>query len=109
MNATKETIADDLVISTQTPRLGLPGVWVAGTIAGHRFEVLVFPSGDADTGCPDFELGEGRISKLWLERIADKQCVANFDWGWDTPPKTDDAQAIVDFLAAGLAEHVFGG
>jgi hypothetical protein len=34
--------------------------------------------------------------------------VANFDRGWDLQPTTDDARAIVDFLAAGIAEHTFG-
>jgi hypothetical protein len=34
--------------------------------------------------------------------------VANFDRGWDVEPTTDIAREIVDFLAAGIAEHVFG-
>ena len=34
--------------------------------------------------------------------------VANSDRGWDLEPTTDDAREIVDFLAAGIAEHTFG-
>jgi hypothetical protein len=77
---------------------------VIGTIAGHRFDVLVFPE---HAECPDYELGNSRISKIWLQRIADKATVANFDRGWDIRPTTKIATAIVDFLAAGLAEHTY--
>jgi hypothetical protein len=31
----------------------------------------------------------------------------NFDRGWDVYPQTKIAQAIVNFLAAGLAEHIY--
>ena len=106
MNAIQGSIADDLVITTQTPRLGVPGVWVAGTIAGHRFEVLVFPEPSPSV---EIELEDSRISKLWLQRLSDKTTVANFDRGWDVRPTDKTAQAIVDFLTAGLAGHVFGG
>jgi hypothetical protein len=77
---------------------------VIGTIAGHRFDALVFPE-HADS--PDYELGDSRISKIWLQRLSDRICVANFDRGWDIRPTTKTAQAIVDFLAAGLAEHIY--
>ena len=76
-----------------------------GTVQGHRFDGLVFPE---HAECPDYELGDSRISKLWLQRLADKKCVANFDRGWDVRPTTKIAAAIVDFLAAGLAEHTYG-
>ena len=49
-----------------------------GTIAGYRFNALVFP---AHAECPEYELGDSRISKLWLERIADRATVLNFDRG----------------------------
>jgi len=52
-------------------------------------------------------LGDSRISKLWLQRIADKTTVVNFDRGWDHRPANAAAVAIVDFLAAGLAELVY--
>jgi hypothetical protein len=97
-------IGDDLRITKTTRRAAGSGTWVIGTIAGHRFEVLVFPE---HAECPDYELGESRISKIWLQRLSDKTCVANFGRGWDIRPMTEAAQAIVDFLAAGLAEHVY--
>ena len=75
-----------------------------GTIAGHRFDALVFPE---HAECPDYELGDSRISKLWLQWLADTTTVVNFDRGWDIRPTTKIAEAIVDFLAAGLAEHVY--
>ena len=105
-------IGDDLRITKTTRRAAGGGTWVIGTIAGHRFDALVFPE---HAECPDYELGESRISKLWLARISEKYTkfgidfttVANFDRGWDLRPTTDAAKAIVDFLAAGLAEHVY--
>jgi hypothetical protein len=80
------------------------GAWVSGTLNGHRFQALAFP---AHAECPNYELGTSRISKLWLQRMADKACVANFDRGWDIRPTTRAAAAIVDFLAAGLADLVY--
>jgi hypothetical protein len=97
-------IGDDLRITKTTRRAAGSGTWVIGTIAGHRFDALVFPE---HAECPDYELGDSRISKLWLQRLSDKTCVANFDRGWDIRPTTKVAAAIVDFLAAGLAEHTY--
>ena len=101
---TAAEIGDDLVIAKTTPRESVPGTWVKGTLNGHRFEALVFAE---HAECPDYELGESRISKLWLQSLADHRVAANFDRGWDIRPTTKTAQAIVDFLAAGLAEHVY--
>ena len=75
-----------------------------GTLNGHRFDALVF---SAHAECPDYELGDSRISKLWLQSLADHRVVANFDRGWDIRPTTKTATAIVDFLAAGLADCVY--
>ena len=97
-------LGDDLRITKTTRRAAGAGTWVIGTIAGHKFNALVFPE---HAECPDYELDESRISKLWLQRLSDKTCVANFDRGWDIRPVTEVAQAIVDFLAAGLAEHIY--
>ena len=97
-------IGDDLRITKTTRRAAGAGTWVIGTIVGHRFDALVFVE---HAECPDYELGQSRISKLWLRRLSDKTCVANFDRGWDIRPMTKAAQAIVDFLAAGLAEHIY--
>ena len=97
--------AYDLQITKIETRQQMGGTWVDGTLDGHRFQVLVFED-HADTEA--FELDGSRISKLWLRRESDRQVVANFDRGWDIDPTTDLAKAIVGFLAAGIAEHVFG-
>jgi hypothetical protein len=97
-------IGDDLVITKKTRRLSAGGTWVRGSLNGHRFEALVF-SEHAES--ESYELEDSRISKLWIQRIADKQEVVNFDRGWDRQPTDATAKAIVDFLAAGLAEHIY--
>jgi hypothetical protein len=97
-------IGDDLGIMRTTRRAAGAGTWVCGRLNGHRFDALVF-SEHAEN--PDFELGESWISKLWVQRRADRTEVANFDPGWDVRPTTNEAAAIVDFLAAGLADHIF--
>ena len=98
-------IGEDLRITKTTQRDSAPGAWVDGTLNGHRFQALVFPE-HADS--PEYELGDSRISKLWVQRLADKQTVVNFDRGWDVRPTTDMANEIVGFLAAGLADHTYG-
>jgi hypothetical protein len=99
----KVEIGADFVMAKKAPRSGVPGTWVVGNLNGHRFNALVF-SEHAEN--PDYELGDSRISKLWLQCLADGHEVANFDRGWDVRPTTKTAQAIVDFLVAGLAELV---
>ena len=107
MKATATTIdvGDDLVIARTTRRAAGAGTWAIGTLNGHRFEGLVFPE---HAECTDYELDDSRISKLWLAELGGGRTVANFDRGWDIRPTTKLAQAIVDFLAAGLAELVYG-
>src|SRR6266540_3112331 len=73
-------LGDDLVITKTTRRAAGAGTWVSGTIHGHRFEALVFPE-HADN--PAWEIGDSRISKLWLERRADRKQVYNWDRGHD--------------------------
>lgn len=93
-----------LVITKRTGR-ATGGNWVSGTIGGHTFEALVFPEHASDRA---FELGDSRISKLCIRERGTKAEAACFDRGWDTKPTTAAAKAIVDLLAAGLAETVFG-
>jgi hypothetical protein len=95
---------DDLAFTTR-PRESCGGTWVTGLVAGHRFQALVFP-GHADD--PSWELGESRISKLWVQRLADRAVVFNFDRGPDQPAQDAAAARVVEFLAANLAERVFG-
>jgi hypothetical protein len=98
-------LADDLVITRTTRRPWAGGTWVSGRLHGHRFDALVFPEHAKQ---PEWEIGQSRISKLWLCRLADRETVYNWDRGADVPPADETAQAIVDFLCAGLADHVYG-
>lgn len=105
MNAPFEfDLGDDLVFTKVQRRTPSGGVWVSGTLHGHRFDALVF---EEHAEVAEYELNESRISKLWIQRIADKTTVFNWDRGLDVAATTDLAQALVDFLAAGLADHVF--
>src|SRR5262245_55932182 len=81
------------------------GTWVTGTIADHYFDALVFPE---HAECESYELGDSRIAKLYLRRNSDRQTVAHFERGWDVHPTNDLARELVDLLAAGLAEFIFG-
>jgi hypothetical protein len=103
-NSDAFAIGDDLRITKIQRRTSAGGAWVRGVIAGHRFDCLVF-SEHAES--PDYELGDSRISKIWVQRLSDKTTVVNFDRGWDVRPTTKKAQAIVDLLAAGLAETIY--
>ena len=110
MNATHDRdafefdLASDFRISKTSRRASGGGTWVCGTIAGHRFDALVFPE---HAESEEYELGRSKISKLWVQRLADKQTVFNWDRGMDQPAATDLALAIVDFLAAGLADLIY--
>ena len=97
-------LGDDLNITKTTRRNSGGGTWVCGTLHGHRFDALVFPEHAEN---PEWELGGSRISKLWVQRLADKQTVFSWDRGMDIPAADQMASAVVDFLAAGLADHVF--
>ena len=102
---TTDDLGNDLEITKTDSGRQTGGTWVNGSIAGHTFQVLVFPE---HAECEEYELETSRISKLWLRRQADREVVSNFDRGWDLEPTTDAAREIVGFLAAGIAEHTFG-
>ena len=95
---------DDLTFRLQHRHGGAGGTWVIGLVAGHRFQALVFPD---HAESPDYELADSRISKLWVQRLADGAAVFNFDRGLDLPARDAEAQAVVDFLAAELARRMF--
>lgn len=97
-------LGDDLRITDLTRRPVVGGFWVSGRIAGHCFQALIFP-GHAEHA--EWELGRSRISKLWVHR--DHGSVV-FEWDRGPVVAAADAKAgaVVDFLAAGLAERVFG-
>ena len=98
-------LGDDLVITKTTRRASGGGAWVCGSLNGHRFDALVFPENAEN---PEWEIDDSRISKLWLQRLADKQTVFNWDRGADVPAADPLAAAIVEFLCAGLADHTYG-
>jgi hypothetical protein len=62
----------DFEITRVTRRAAGAGTWVCGTLSGHRFEALMFPE-HADN--PNWEIGDSRISKLFIQQLADKQTV----------------------------------
>lgn len=98
-------IGDDLVFTKTTRRASAAGTWVCGRLNGHRFDALVFPE-HADM--PEWEIDDSKISKLWVQRLADKKTVYSWDRGMDMDAEDQTVQAIVDFLCAGLAEHTYG-
>ena len=101
---TEQELGDDLCFTKTTRRAAGNGTWISGTISGHRFSALVFPEHAAN---PDWEIGQSRMSKLWVQQTADRQTVYEWDRGSSAPAADDLAAEIVDFLAAGLADHVY--
>lgn len=97
-------IPHDFQITRVTRQAAGAGTWVCGRMDGHRFDALVFPEHACD---PEWELADSRISKLWVQRLADRRTVFNWDRGADVRAADETVQAIVDFLAAGLADHVY--
>ena len=97
-------LGSDLQITNTSRRAAGGGTWVSGRVHGYRFESLVFPV-HADN--PDWELGDSRISKLWIARIKNKETVFNWDRGLDMPAASPKTQAVVDFLCAGLADLIY--
>ena len=101
-----EFLGDDLEIVRVKPRPSVGGAWVEGHLNGHDFRALIFPDHAAEAG---YELGDSRISKLWVRRSVDRAVVYEFDRGVLQPAAGEDAGRIVGFLEDGLAEYVFGG
>ncbi len=97
-------VGDDLQITKTERRSSASGAWVNGTLNGHSFSALVFPEHAEN---PDYEIDDSKISKLWIQRIADKKTVFNWDRGEDIPAQTPLANQIVGFLCAGLAIHTY--
>jgi hypothetical protein len=97
-------VGDDLEVTEVQGRTGVGGAWVSGRLNGHRFQALVFPQ---QAQRSEWEYKGSRISKLWIQRLSDDCVVFNWDRGMDVPAADALAGAIADFLAAGLADHVF--
>ena len=94
----------DLEITKVTRQAAGAGTRACGTLSGHRFEALVFPEHAADA---DWEIGDSRISKLFIRRLEEKRIVFNWDRGADVPAADELTGMIVDFLAGGLADHIY--
>ena len=97
-------VGHDLEITKTTRRTTGGGTWVSGTLTGHRFEALVFSDHAAN---PEWEIGDSRISKLWVQRISDKHETFNWDRGPDRLAADDTTLQIVAFLAGGLADLIY--
>ena len=97
-------IGDDLIITKSTRQASGSGTWVLGRLNGHRFSALVFP---AHAEHREWEIGDSRISKLWIQRLEDAREVYSWDRGQDMPAATELAQDLVGFLCAGLADHTY--
>jgi len=104
-NKAKADMAADLRITKLERRTTSGGAGGGGTIGEYFFDALVFAE-HAD--CPDWELGQSRISKLWIARLKNKETIFHWDRGLDTPATSAKTQAIVDFLAADLAKRIYG-
>lgn len=77
--------------------------WIIGTVHGHRFAAKIYPLHALD---PKWELGESRISKLFVRRQED--CHIAFAWdrglidvGKDPIGKEQETKALVAFLTSG--------
>jgi hypothetical protein len=103
-NEPTNDIGSDLEITETCRRQSCGGTWVSGTVGGYRFQALVFPEHAEN---PGYEIDDSRISKLWLQRLADRKVAFNWDRGADVPAASREAQAVVDFLCEGLAEFVY--
>ena len=95
----------DLAITKIEQRTIGGGAWVIGTVNDqYKFNALVFPE---HAECESYELGQSKISKLWIQRTSDRTTLFNFDRGLDVPAANTEIQVIVDFLCIGLADLVF--
>ncbi len=97
-------LGSDLQITSTSRRASGGGTWVSGRLHRYRFDALVFPEHAEN---PEWELGDSRISKLWIARLKNKETVFNWDRGLDMPSASPKTQAVVDFLCAGLADLVY--
>ena len=97
-------LADSMRINRTSRRAAGGGAWVLGTIGGLEFEALVFPE---HAECESYELERSKISKLWIGG-AGRETLYCWDRGLGVGPATPHVQAIVDLLADGLAETIYG-
>jgi hypothetical protein len=95
----------DLEITSTSRRASGGGTWDSGTVDGeYRFDALVFPEHAEN---PDWEIGDSRISKLWVARIKNKETVFNCDRGLDLPAASNKTKSVVEFICEGLADFIY--
>jgi len=80
------------------------GVWVKGTLMRFTFEALVFRK---HAVCPDYEIEQSRISKLFIRRQSDLAILYAWDRGLDIVAANAGAKRAVNILCARLASLVF--
>lgn len=88
----------DFETTKTTRRAAGNGPWVCSRLHGYRFEALVFPEHAEDR---EWELDESKISRLFIQRLVDRQIVFSWDKGPDVPAADETVAAIIDFLAIG--------
>lgn len=68
--------------------------WIEGSVNGYNFEAKHFDYAS------EFGIDNGRTSKLRIEK--GKECVVNYDRGWDIEPRTVEqievCNEIVNYL-----------
>lgn len=95
----------ELKITKVSGERNVGGVWVIGTVDNYKFNALVFAE---HALCESFELGQSKISKLWMRDSKTGKEVYNFDRGLDVPAANAETQQVVGFLAEGLADLIHG-
>jgi hypothetical protein len=103
-NETELDLGDDMVIKKLNRRESAGGMWVVGSLHGYKFNALVFPEHAEN---PEYEIGQSKISKLWLQRMSNTETVYNWDRGADIAAANPQVAQIVGFLCAGLADYAF--
>lgn len=81
-------------------------MFVRGLISGHLYEAIVWPEHLVNR---DEELGDSKITKLWICRNNDNKTVFMFDKGRSIEDIDDNTVSIAKELCAKLSSLVFEG
>ena len=92
-------IGDDFAISS-TDSAGR----VEGTVREHLFKAKVYAEHATN---PNWEIGDSRISKLWVMREKDSEVVFEWDRGPQIDAQTAEAKEIVSFLCSRLVDETY--
>jgi len=77
---------------------------VEGTVREHLFKAKVYAEHATN---PNWEIGDSRISKLWVMREKDSEVVFEWDRGPQIDAQTKEAKEIVSFLCSTLADETY--